>query len=53
MTDREILLAWAESGGFAATHGENASNLEIVNNLLEFLEEHEWELVPWDQIAED
>ena len=37
MTPRAILLAWAESGGFAATHGARATNEAIVDDLLALL----------------
>jgi len=34
---RALVLAWAESGGFAATHGAGASPEAIVDDLLAFL----------------
>ena len=46
MTPRTILLAWAESGGFAATHGAGASNEAIVDDLLAFLAREGVAIVP-------
>lgn len=40
-----VLLAWAESGGFAATHGAGATSEAIVEDLLGFLEREGWALV--------
>ena len=46
MTPRTILLAWAESGGFASTHGAGASNEAIVDDLLAFLTREGVAIVP-------
>ena len=46
MTPRAILLAWAESGGFAATHGAGATNEAIVADLLAFLDKAGVVIVP-------
>ena len=46
MTPRTILLAWAESGGFAATHGAGATNDAIVDDLLAFLAREGVVIVP-------
>lgn len=46
MTPRTILLAWAESGGFAATHGAGATNEAIVDDLLAFLAREGVAIVP-------
>ena len=35
---RSMLLAWAESGGFAATHGAGASSGEIADNFLKYMD---------------
>jgi hypothetical protein len=35
---RDVLLAWAKSGGFAALHNGTATNEAIVDDLLTFLE---------------
>ena len=46
MTPRTILLAWAESGGFAATHGAGATSEAIVDDLLAFLSHKHVAIVP-------
>ena len=46
MTARDVLLAWAESGGFAAVHGGGASNEAIVDDLLAFLRREGQVIVP-------
>ena len=51
MTPRAILLAWAESGGFAATHGAGATNEAIVDDLLAFLAREGVVIVPRELTA--
>lgn len=43
---RQILLAWVNSGGFAATHSANPRAVDeaIVDDLLRFLKEAGWSL---------
>ena len=48
MPDREaraVLLAWAESGGFAATHGAGATSEEIADDFLGYARRIGWKLV--------
>lgn len=42
---REILIAWASSGGFAAVHNAGATDAQIVDDLLAWLAEHDLEIV--------
>jgi hypothetical protein len=37
MSVREILVAWANSEGFAAIHNGTATNEQIIEDLLKFL----------------
>jgi hypothetical protein len=37
---REILIAWASSGGFAAVHNAGATDAQIVDDLLKWLAKH-------------
>lgn len=46
MTAKQVLLDWAESGGFAALHGGGATNEAIVEDLLLFIYGHDFALVP-------
>ena len=40
MNPREFLLAWAKSEGFAALHNGAATDEQIVDDLLKWLDEH-------------
>lgn len=46
MTSREILLAWAKSEGFAAIHNGAATDEQIVDDLVKWLEFHGLAIVP-------
>lgn len=41
---RATLLAWAQSGGFAAVHNQGATDVAIVDDLLVWLARHEMAL---------
>jgi hypothetical protein len=42
---REILIAWASSGGFAAVHNAGATDAQIVDDLLRWLAANGFEIV--------
>lgn len=44
MAARDTLLAWAQSGGFAAVHNQGATDVAIVDDLLAWLARHEMAL---------
>jgi hypothetical protein len=37
-------MAWAESGGFAATHAQGATASQIASDLLRFIDDANWYL---------
>lgn len=42
---RETLVEWASSPGFAAIHNGQATNEQIVEDLLKWLDLHDFEIV--------
>lgn len=52
MSARSLILAWAESGGFAATHAAGASSEAIADDLIRFLREKGYGIVPREPTVE-
>lgn len=52
MSAREALLAWAESPGFAAIHKGQATNEQIVDNLLEWLATAGFVIIPSEEFED-
>jgi hypothetical protein len=60
--EKHLFLAWAESGGFAATHDAGATSEAIVDDLLTFLRKkgvalflvgdvmQDTSIFPWDKV---
>lgn len=44
---RALLLGWAKSEGFAAIHNLQATDEQIVDDLLKWLDEHHMSLTVW------
>ena len=44
-TPEAVILAWANSGGFAATHDQGATPEAIADDMLRFLQAVGWKLV--------
>ena len=42
----DVILRWAASGGFAATHQANATDKAIAADLIQFIDAIGWELRP-------
>jgi hypothetical protein len=47
---RSILIAWAQSEGFAAVHNGGATDEQIVDDLLAYLDRSELEIVARDAV---
>jgi hypothetical protein len=50
MTARAVLIAWAQSEGFAAVHNGAATDERIVDDLLAYLLERGFEVVERDAV---
>lgn len=46
MTAREVLLAWAKSPGFAAIHNGQATDEQIVDDLIAYLRANDFAVEP-------